>query len=82
MLQKLRFHAAKKNQRVILSRDLPVGMGFGNKSILKKDLRGDIVSNGFESSQLKVRFYSYASGTEQVTFNEFSAGEYLLADIY
>ena len=82
MLQKFRFNNAKKNQRVILAKDLPVGMGFGNKSIIKQDLRGDITSNGFENGRLKVKFYSYASGVENVEFNEISATSYLFIDIY
>lgn len=58
----LTFHNAKKHQRVILAKDLPVGQAFGNKRIIKQNERGDVLSNGFESGRLKVRFYSHYFG--------------------
>lgn len=82
MLLKVKFNNVKKHQRVILSKDLPFGAGFGNKHLIKQDQRGDIISNGFERGRLKVKFYSHLNGTENVEFNELSAANYLLTDIY
>ena len=78
----LTFHKAKKHQRVILAKDLPVGQAFGNKRIIKQNERGDVLSNGFENGRLIVRFYSHYFGTDNVEFNELSAENYLQIDIY
>ena len=82
MLQKVRFHNVKKLQRVLLSKDLPVAQGFGNRYPVKESSRGDITSNGFEEGRLKVRFYFHSNSYENVEFNELSAANYLLVDIY
>lgn len=82
MLQKVRFHNVKKSQRVFLSKDLPIAQGFGNKYRVKENSRGDIKSDGFENGRLKVQFYSHFNGCENVEFNELSAANYLLVDIY
>jgi hypothetical protein len=82
MLQKVRPDNVKKNQRVVLSEELPANKLFGNARPIKKDSRGDIKSDGFAGGRLKVTFYSHFYGTENVEFNELSAGKYLLTDIY
>jgi len=82
MLQKVRIGNVKKGQRVTLAKDLPIGQGFGNKNPIKQGVRGDIISNGFESGRLKVSFYTHSFGTEQTEFNELSAANYLVTDIY
>ncbi len=82
MFQKLSAYNVKKGQKVILSKDLPLGNGFGNNYIIKEETRGDIISDGFENGRLQVRFYSHFLGTENVVFNELSAPNYLLVDIY
>ena len=82
MLQRVRLNNVKKGQRVTLARDLPIGQGFGNKSLIKQGVRGDIISNGFENGRLKVSFYTHLSGGDKAEFNELSAANYLLTDIY
>ena len=82
MLQKLRLHNAKKNRRVIVAKDIIPGRGFQNKFIVRQDSRGDIVSDGFEQGMVKVKFYTHATGTQLLEFNELSAANFLLIDVY
>jgi len=81
MIQRVRLHNVKKGQRVILVKQLPVGRGFGNNNPIKEEARGDITSEGFVGGMLKVKFYTYITGTENVQFNELSAADYLQTDI-
>jgi len=80
MIQKVKLHNVKKNQRVILTKELPTS--FGNRHTIKKDARGDIKSEGFIAGMLKVEFYTHMHGKENVQFNELSAAEYLVTDVF
>ncbi len=82
MHQKVRFDNVKKNQKVTLTRELPQYRLFGNKRTIKENSPGIVISDGFVAGQLKVEFRSHFLGTELTQFNEFSAFEFLMTDIY
>jgi hypothetical protein len=82
MHQKVRFDNVKKNQKVTLTRELPADRQFGNKRLIKEGSAGNVKSDGFVGGQLKVEFYSHYLGTELTQFNELSAYEFLMTDIY
>ena len=82
MNQKVSLFNVQKGQLVSLSKQLPADRIFGNNYPLKEYARGYVTSEGFEAGQLKVKFESHMYGTENVHFNELSAREYLLTDIY
>lgn len=65
----------RRNSKVTLSKDLP--LGFGNKFPIRSGKEGYITSEGFELGMLKVNF-----GKELVQFNVLSAENYLVCDPY
>jgi hypothetical protein len=82
MHQKVRLDNVKKNQRVTLTKELPMYRLFGNKRIIKEGSVGIVISKGFVAGQLKVEFQSHFLGSEFTQFNELSAFEFLMTDIY
>jgi hypothetical protein len=82
MNQRVGLFNVQKGQLVSLSKRLPTGHSFGNNYPINEYARGYVTSEGFEAGKLKVKFDSHMYGTEDVAFNELSAKEYLLTDIY
>jgi len=82
MLQKASLYNVRKGKTVVLSQELPVSGGFGNSHPIPADSRGEIVSEGFIMGMLQVQFYTHTYGTQITQFNELSAGNYLMVDIY
>ena len=68
----------KKNDIVRLSKELPVGFGFGNKSPISEGTKGYVKSEGYVNGFLEVEFYSHYHGTQLTKFNPLSADNFLL----
>jgi hypothetical protein len=82
MLSKVKPYNVSNGQRVTLRKALPTDRMFGNTHSIPEDARGTITSEGFVAGKLQVEFYTHAYGTQKVAFNELSAAEYLVTDIY
>ena len=88
MLISVSFSNVKKGSVVLLKRDLPLNNGLGNTQHIVsvnnygQHRSGHVTSNGFEGGFLSVQFDLYSEGTQKVRFNELSAANYLLTDIY
>jgi hypothetical protein len=82
MLNRVKSYNVKSGQSVYLSKALPADHSFGNSHQLPKDTKGYITSDGFIAGRLKVMFDTYNWGKQKVEFNELSAGEYLVTDVY
>ncbi len=81
MMQKVRVNNVKKNQRVVLVKELPLNRSFGNNHVVPKDTRGNVSSEGFVAGMVSVKFYTHAYGTENTKFNLSSAEDFLLTDV-
>jgi hypothetical protein len=88
MLLSVNLSNVKKGSIVVLKRDLPLNNDLGNThhivavSHYGQQRSGHVTSNGFEAGMLNVQFDLYPEGTQRVRFNELSAANYLLIDIY
>jgi len=82
MLLTVSINNVKKGKAVLLSKSLPTDHGFGNTQPLPKDTKGYVLSDGFVAGSLIVEFNTYAFGRQRTKFNELSAREYLVTDIY
>jgi len=80
-------NTVKKGTPVKLAKNLPPH-GFGNLFEIRSpssydQLRaGHVTSEGFEGGMLRVTFDLYPEGLQKLQFNELSAANYLVCDLY
>ena len=88
METKVTFSSVKKGSAVSLTKDLPLGASFGNRTpiptVSYSGIRrtGYVTSEGFVDGMLQVVFDLYPEGRHEVQFNVQSAGEFLTVDFH